>query len=320
VSSTGPEPAAGNEPVGDVLVVGSVNHDHFVLVDSLPSPGETVAARSSSDSLGGKGANQAVAASLAGAQVTFAGAVGDDASGVFARATFERYGVDHHALRVAERATGAAYITVDAAGENTIIVLPGANSSVGPEVLNDAAGVAPAIVVTQGELPLPAIAAAARFASDRGARFLLNLAPVVDVPVDVFAQADPLIVNEHEAARILGGEAPSTPDEALAVARLLGERARSVILTLGAAGAVIHSADAGTVHIPAATPPGLVVDTTGAGDAFVGVVAARLAAGDSLVAAGELAAVAAAISVSRHGTIDSYASAEEMGMGGSTAE
>lgn len=134
------------------------------------------------------------------------------------------------------------------------------------------------------------------------------------MPPQLLEQADPLIVNEHEAARILGREAPANPEEALASARMLGTRSRSVVVTLGAAGAVIHSADVGTRHIAAAVPPGPVVDTTGAGDAFVGVLAARLACGDSLLVACQVAARAASIAVSRYGTIDSYASAREIAL------
>lgn len=163
-----PEPSLSNNATGRVLVVGSVNHDHFLIVNSLPAAGETVTARKSSDGLGGKGANQAVAATLAGADVTFAGAVGNDPSGAFAEETLARHGVDCRSLHHVDGATGAAYIAVDAAGENTIIVLPGANSTVGVDVLEHSEGVRPALVLTQGEVPLAGIAAAAQFASDRG--------------------------------------------------------------------------------------------------------------------------------------------------------
>ena len=311
-----PNPPVASDATGHILVVGSVNHDHFLMVDALPTAGETVAARMAFDGLGGKGANQAVAASLAGAAVAFVGAVGTDPSGAFAHEAFLRYDVDDRFLQRVEGATGAAYIAVDAAGENSIIVLPGANVTVGSDALQAARGLHPALVLAQGEIPSAGIAAAARFALEHGSRFVLNLAPVVDLLPDLLHQADPLVVNEHEAARILGRDAPRNREEAFAAARMLGDRSRSVVLTLGAAGAVMHSGELGTIHIAAAVPPGPVVDTTGAGDAFVGVLAARLAAGDSLLTSCHVAARAASIAVSRYGTIDSYASASEMADGG----
>jgi ribokinase len=297
---------------GEVMVVGSVNHDRFVTVDRLPTGGETVTGRSASEGIGGKGANQAVAASLAGARVIFAGAVGDDASGVLARQTLTRAGVDLQPLRTLSTPTGAAFITVDQDGENIIVVVPGANAAVGADVLSQVGAIEPAIVVTQGELPIAAIHAAAQFAAAHGSRFVLNLAPVVDVPPELLQQADPLIVNEHEAARLLDCEAPASVKSAMDASELLSRRSRSLVITLGSAGAVVQTASAAPLHIAAPTPPGPVVDTTGAGDAFVGVLSARLAAGDSLYASAQTAARAASISVSRNGTIASYPSAAEI--------
>lgn len=303
--------SASHRPTeGRVLVVGSVNHDHFVDVDALPKGGETIPAQGFSTGLGGKGANQAVAAALAGATVAFAGAVGDDASGRFAQQTLARYGVDARALRAVSAPTGAAYITVDAAGENIIVVVSGANTMVGADALDVAE--APAIIVTQGELPSAVIAAAAQTAERTGVRFLLNLAPVIAIAAEHLAVSDPLVVNEHEAAVLLDRDAPDTAADALEMAEALGRATRSVIVTLGAAGAIVKTNGSTAVHVPAASPPGPVLDTTGAGDAFVGVLAARLALGDSLEEGARVAATAAAIAVSRRGTIASYPDAAEI--------
>ncbi|MBZ6371563.1 MAG: ribokinase [Microbacterium hominis] len=304
-----PRPSRG---AGEVLILGSVNHDRFVTVDRLPAAGETITALSASEGIGGKGANQAVAAALAGARVTFAGAVGDDASGALARQTLVRMGVDDHPLRTMNTPTGAAFITVDEAGENTIVVLPGANGTVGPNALSDIGAREPSVVVTQGELPITAITAAAEFAAAHGSRFVLNLAPVLEVPAEVLRQADPLIVNEHEAAGILECDPPTSVTGALALSERLIGSVRSLVITIGSAGAVVQAAGAPPLHIPAPTPPGPVVDTTGAGDAFVGVLAARLAEGESLHASAQTAARAASISVSRAGTMTSYPGADEM--------
>lgn len=304
--------AGANAGSGRVLVIGSVNHDHCVTIDRLPAPGETVPATDMWDGLGGKGANQAVAASLAGAHVTFAGAVGDDASGRLAVETLDQFGVDNTSLRTVSGRTGTAYISIDSTGENVIVVHAGANATVGADIADLLDSTAPAVVVTQGELPLEAIAAAADVAAARGSKFLLNLAPVVRVPEDVLAAADPLVVNEHEAAAALDQRPPQTVAAALRMATELAKGCRSVVMTLGSAGAVVVGADGVHAHVPSPPPPGRVVDTTGAGDAFVGFLAARLARGDDLIEAATWAARAASISVARWGTLASYPTRDEV--------
>lgn len=289
-----------------VLVVGSVNLDRSAFVERIPAPGETVLASSSHDGLGGKGANQAVAAARAGADVLMVGATGDDGDGGLVRARLRTAGVDVDGLQVVpSTATGAAYITIDAAGENVIVVASGANARVDTAMVDaatagrDLSGVR--VVVGQGELPAEASRAAALLAERLGARHVLNLAPTRDVGREVLDVADPLVVNEHEAADLLGRRVPADPQEArAAAAELVARGSRSVVVSLGAEGAVAADAS-GTWHQPAPPLPAPVVDTTGAGDALTGVLAAALADGLDLRAALRRGTAAATLAVTRLG-------------------
>lgn len=306
--------------IGRVIVLGSANVDAFTYVTDFPQPGETVLALDARTGLGGKGANQAVAASLTGANVSFAGAIGDDASGEFVRRTLATHGVDIAALATIPGVlTGSAAIAVDAGGENTIIVSSGANAVLdsawvrGETVAGLFAGGAPAVGLAQGELRGEVVAEFAALCHETGTRFVLNLAPVIAVTGDVLRAADPLVVNEGEAFAVLGEAARDelSQDEAAALATRLAERSPSVVITLGASGAVYAGATGvdgviAATHVPAPAPE-RVVDTTGAGDAFVGALAARLAAGDSLATAVHWGVAAGSAAVQGQGTVDSYA-------------
>jgi ribokinase len=296
---------------GGVLVVGSVNADLVVTVARRPGAGETVLGSDLATFPGGKGANQAVAAARLGARVALAGRVGTDSFARFLREGLEREGVDTRHLRAVPGPSGVALITVDPDGDNSIIVAPGANARL------DAAAVAaalggpggPAVVSAQLEVPVEAVAEAARLAAAAGARFILNLSPPRRVPPGLLAAADPLVVNEHEAAFLLGGGDPP-PQEALPW-QAPGQQARallalgpaSVVITLGAAGAYAAGAGGGA-RVP--SPPVTVVDTTGAGDAFTGALAWRLSAGDSLAEAAAFAARVGAAAVTARGAQGSY--------------
>ena len=265
----------------DVLVVGSVNEDVVVSVERLPDPGETLLASGLATSCGGKGANQAVAAARDGVRVAMAGAVGDDDAGRRQAAALVGAGVDTRWLRrLAGVPTGTAFIQVDSRGENTIVVVQGANAHVTLPV----GDVEPQVVVTQNEIPPAAQQEAVALAARTGARLVINAAPAPESPPPWYGTADPLVVNEHEAAQL------ATLDETGAgLLRRLRERtgARSVVMTLGERGALVD--DGTEVH---AIPPVVVeqvVDATGAGDTFVGVLAARLARGDDVVAAASAA-------------------------------
>jgi ribokinase len=288
-----------------VVVVGSMNRDYVCRVASLPRPGETLLGGELSLGEGGKGGNQAVAASRFGGTTLMVGAVGADADGEALVAALREQGVDTtHVAVDAERPTGAAFVFVDPAGENSIVVAAGANSgltasTVGP-VLDDALR-AGDVVVVQMEVPLDVVAAAAGSAVSSGGRLVLNLAPYAAVDDAVLAAADPLVVNESEAAGLLGGPV-SDPDEA---ARRLLARCRSVVVTLGSEGAVVAQADI-VERLPAERVD--VVDSTGAGDAFTGVLAAELAAGSDLLTAARLGVAAGTYAVQRHGAQSSYPS------------
>ncbi|MCK7636489.1 ribokinase [Corynebacterium pygosceleis] len=290
-----------------VTVVGSINADLTVSVARRPGPGETVMASGGGISPGGKGANQAVAAALQGAEVRFVGAVGDDAHAAPATAVLRSAGVDLDAVESVPGATGLAVITVDGSGENSIMVIPGANAAVDAGFVgrfrDTVAGAG--IVLLQGEIPASGFRAAVEAATGR---VVVNLAPVVEVDRDALLRADPLMANEHEAGLILtqlghDGEVAVTAGPEACARALVDAGFASVILTLGAAGALVATPDGSErVDTPSVTP----VDTTGAGDAFAGACVARLAVGDDLVSAARHAVRVGAYAVTGHGAQDSY--------------
>lgn len=279
-----------------VHVVGSINIDTITRVTEFPSAGETVLGSLADRQLGGKGANQALAVRRAGGTVVFHGAVGSDPDGDLAIETLIQAGIDVSTVR-RERygRTGAAIITVRDDGDNTIVVASGVNTLV--NVNRDVSQQINVgdVVLTQGEVPVQTIVEAAARAEQAGARFVLNLAPVVDVPAEVLAVCDPLIVNEHEAAE-LGLIEVDEEDWTAAARRTIG-RVRSIAITLGAKGAAFASRS-GSGLVDAL--PVTVVDTIGAGDAFTGGLAAALAAGTDLEVAvqGGVREAAVVVSVS----------------------
>lgn len=297
---------------GALVVVGSLNVDSTSYVTAFPEPGETVTAHGFVVALGGKGSNQAVAAHAAGAAVELVARVGGDASGDFALAALGRFGVGLGAIeRVTDVPTGVAQITVADSGENTVIVTPGANAALTPAVVDAErerlAGAS--LVLTQGELPVATIDRLAELTSTASVRFVLNLAPPVPVPRSTLAACDPLVVNEHEARAVgIGADAPAGASLATwssLAADAVGRVARSVVITLGAAGAVAASVD-GMWAVPA--PRVDAVDSTGAGDGFTGTLAAFLAESRPLHEAVRIAVAAGSLAVQARGTVDSYAS------------
>ena len=262
-----------------VIVVGSINQDVTVTVDRFPNPGETLSGTSLTYGLGGKGANQAAAAAHSGVPVFFVGAVGADPSGQRLRAELASHGVDVTHLRAVDGPSGTALITVNSSGENTIILDAGANATVTVEPAKASLFPAPAdIVVLQAEIPAEANAEALAWAHSFGARILLNLAPARPTDATFMARVDVLVVNETEAGLTLGMPAPAGPTEAIGVAwALRGLGPKHVMVTLGADGAAWASGSEAR-HCPALTL-GEAVDTTGAGDACVGALAAAMALG-----------------------------------------
>ena len=288
--------------MGRVLVVGSVNVDHVVETDTFPRPGETVPGRSVRTAVGGKGSNQAVAAARAGADVAMLARVGADDGAGLARAALAGAGVDIAGWTVADdEPTGTAWITV-AEGDNTIVVVAAANGSWPadwPDEPTRAALATADVVLAQLEIPIAVVQAVAHATTGR---FVLNAAPAAALPDAVVAHCDVLVVNEHEQV-VVAGSAPIAAAHGALLARVAG----AVITTLGARGAVVTDAD-GTLVVPAA--PVDVVDTTGAGDAFAGVLCARLAAGDDLRTASRWAVAAGSLAVRRRGTHDSFPDAD----------
>ena len=295
--------------MGGVFVVGSINQDFVLAVERRPEPGETVTDAELSLLPGGKGANAAVAAARLGAGVAMLGRVGEDAFGAGLVKNLRENGVDaEHVEASPDAPTGSAFITVTPDGENAIVVSPGANRSFGPDEVDRAAGALreAGVLVAQLEVPVEAVGRAASIVTDGGGRFLLNLAPAREVPEGLLRLCDPLVVNEHEARFLLGG---GTRDPEELARKLLDLGPRSAVVTLGASGAVL--AAGGTTHgFPA--PEVEVVDTTGAGDAFVGALAARLAGGASLEEAAPYAVLAGAVAVTREGAQGALPTPEEV--------
>ena len=329
---------------GRVVVVGSVNVDLVVVASRLPGPGETVTGGDVARHHGGKGGNQAVAAARLGANVAFVGAVGDDDFGVAARAALAAEGIDVTHLLVAPRPTGVALIVVDERAENLIAVAPGANASPTPASVTAALlalAIGPGdVVLVSCEIPPEAIRAALAAARAATAASVLNPAPADGLVPATIALADVLTPNEGELALLAGtvtggpgagadagaataGEQPAAtagaqpaatagaPDVEVLARRLLAHDAgRAVVVTLGAAGALAVPADGQALAIPAfhVVP----VDTTGAGDAFNGALAAGLAAGLPLNAAARQAVAAAGLSTTRAGARGGMPTAAEL--------
>ena len=271
-----------------VVVVGSVNVDLVASGGRMPRPGETVIMGSFAEGPGGKGGNQASAAAGLGADTWFVGAVGDDARGGQARADLDGSGIRLDGLVTVPGPTGVAVILVDDAGENAIAVVPGANAALGPahvEAALDAIDRAGAVVVASLEIPVEAVLAAARHARGRGWAFVLNPAPARPLPAELVRLTSVLVPNEHELD-LLGGW-PAVSD------------AGAVVVTRGSAGCDVRDDTGPVIHVPPS--PAAVVDTTGAGDAFVAALAVALTRGRPLADAARWAAAAGAIATEAPG-------------------
>ncbi len=281
---------------GRVVVVGSINTDLVVSAERLPRPGETVLGGRLDIRHGGKGANQAVAAARAGAEVTFIGCVGSDPAGDDAVAALAAEGVDVSHVRRVDGPTGAAIIAVGPRGENQIVVAPGANGHIGAEEAALAGELAGehGVVLTCLEVPMPAVVAAAIAAAAHRIPAIVNPAPAHALPGELLAAHPILTPNEHELVVAIGNDDPAEALEELA--RRAGA---PVIVTQGAAGALLADGEARARF--EGHPMRVVVDTTGAGDTFNGVLAAWLADGSELPDAIRAANAAAALSVGAAG-------------------
>ena len=281
----------------DITVLGSINLDYVVRVAHHPFPGETVLGGDVQTHPGGKGANQAVAAARAGVRVRMIGCVGSDAPGATMRENLGREGIDTTLVKTVCAPSGAAFIAVNTDGQNTIIVSSGANAQVTVSDLNPSRLAWSKVLLMQLETPLEVVLKAASLAKQGGVRVVLNLAPAMPLSVAQLRDIDVLIVNETEAG-MLGGTVPQSAREALVVARDLRELVSTVIVTLGAGGAVYSSLDA-EGHTP--SPVVQVVDTTAAGDAFIGALCAALCDGLALEAAVKRGVAAGALACTKAG-------------------
>jgi len=272
-----------------ILVFGSINLDLVARVAALPGPGETVLSESMASYPGGKGANQALAARRAGAAVRMVGAVGRDGFAPPALALLREAGVDLSSVAETDAATGVALIAVAASGENQIVVASGANGLVGVEALTTIPFGPGDTLVLQRELRSDEVFAACRMGRARGARVVLNNAPSAPVPAGAWADIDVVVVNEHEAAAL--GEAADPETGAAIAAGVI------VVTTLGEAGATARWRDSSgsTRQTQVAALPIRPVDTTGAGDCFVGCLAASLDRGDGVAEALRFATVAGSL-------------------------
>jgi len=312
---------------GRVIVVGSVNVDLVARVDHLPAAGETVDGATFDRHPGGKGANQAAAAARLGARVAFIGGIGADPFGEEARAALEDEGIDLSGLALVGGPTGVALVLVDRDGENVIAVAPGTNADLAPKAVEDAmAELAPKpgdVVVVGHEIPTASTRSALAAGMSAGACTILNPAPAAGIDRSLFGLVDLLVPNRIELEQIVVEDdrrAGRSPEPAASPERLASKLLASaadgppireaVVVTLGAGGAIVVRADPPALE---AQPPRVdAIDTVGAGDAFVGALAASLAAGRALDEAVRRAVVAAALSTTRQGARGGLPTAAEL--------
>lgn len=288
-----------------IVVVGSTMIDLIAYAERLPGDGETVVGSRFESGFGGKGANQAVVAARFGAAVTMVNTVGEDEYGTATIANFASEGIATDFITRVPGGSGVAPIWVDASGSNRIIVIPGANLAVPSDgAVAAVERVRPSVVIGQFEIPQAVTASAFRAARSVGAVTILNPAPAAPILSELLALTDWLVPNETEFA-LIAGEPPGDPagerDRIAAFARRGGI---SIVVTLGERGAALAQRGGAVVHVPA--PTVVPVDTTGAGDAFVGAFAVGLALGWTPVAAARLGCATAADSTTRSGTQRSY--------------
>jgi ribokinase len=292
-----------------VFVLGSFVVDCAYRAPRLPVLGETLLGTNFTLGPGGKGSNQAVAAARSGAAVTFLTSIGNDAFGEVGRKLWAEEGIDSSPTRIAEHPTGSAAILLNqSTGENAIIIVPGACSSLTPEDVDRAADAirGAQVFLAQLEVPLAAVKRGLQIARDAGVTTILNPAPapIEPLPSDLLGLIDYLIPNETEAGALSGLAVGSTEDVEAVITAFLAQGVINVVLTLAERGSALGSPKLPTSFHEAITA-GPVVDTTGAGDSFCGAFAAALAEGQGPLAAARFASAAAGLSVTRHGTAKS---------------
>lgn len=300
-------------PPPTICVVGSVNLDLNTYADRLPGPGETIHGRKFTTGYGGKGANQAVMAARLGGAVTLVARIGSDLFGHDMLEYFRREKIDtRHVTPTEGTSTGTAVITIDAVGRNTIVVTPGANGllTTADVQIAKAAIETARVLVCQQEVPAEVNLTALRIATEADVPIIYNPAPVGNgMPEKAYRLATVLCPNEHETALLTGMPVRTQAEAELAARELLKHGPRSVVLTLGERGCLVVTGQEVTA-IPA--PVVQAVDTTGAGDAFIGSLAFFLARGNDLISAAQRATQIAALSVQLPGTQTSFPHAADL--------
>jgi ribokinase len=299
-----------------IAVIGSANTDLVTFSNVFPRPGETLFGQRFDLGFGGKGANQAVAARLCGAEVLMVAKVGDDLFGDATIRNFASFGIDTtHVGKVADVSTGAATVLVEPGGQNRIIVVKGANDLLSPADIDAAAGALTGVdtIILQFEIPLPTVYYAVRFAQTHRIRCIVNPAPALPADLAQLVAADYLIPNETECELLTGRPVQTLEDAAACATALLEKGFRRALVTLGARGSLIAGPE-GRSHVPPFSVEA--VDTTGAGDAFIGSLAVFLAQGAPEKDAVAKANLYAALSTTRIGTQKSFPNRTEFDAAG----
>ena len=292
----------------DVLVIGSLNADLVVRAPRFPQPGETISGDDLQIIPGGKGANQAVAVARQGASVAMLGRVGNDSFGPFLLGSLKSDQVDVTHVRADDSATGTAIIVVDANGQNSIVLSAGANGKVSPADVNFVSALRPKLVLLQLEIPIPTVLYAAQRAHQNGSRVILNPAPAQPLPDELISLADFIIPNETELSLLTGLEVKNISSAEKAAKVLLTRGAKNVIVTLGSKGALVVSGGQAT-HIDSYKVD--VVDTTAAGDAFIGGFASALLRELKIESAVKCANACGALATTKFGAQPSLPTREE---------
>lgn len=287
-----------------VIVMGSINMDLVAHVEHLPAPGETISGQSLEYFPGGKGANQAIAAAQAGARVDMVGALGNDTFALTLKSFLAEKNVDTSSITNSETSSGTALINVDGLGENSIVVIPGANATLTPDMVRSIALEPTDTVVCQLEIPLETVTAAFRHAQHNSARTILNPAPMMTLPRELCEATSVIILNETELSLLSDTSISehSSSDDIISATRKLNDQGFSglCLITLGKNGCISYDFTTQDFHKYAAYST-TAVDTTGAGDCFVGVFAANIARGEELTRSITHAVCASSLCVERHG-------------------
>ena len=292
----------------NILVIGSLNADLVVRAPHFPQPGETISGDDLQIIPGGKGANQAVAAARQGASVAMLGRVGNDSFGPFLLDSLKSDSVDITHVHTDDSATGTAIIVVDANGQNSIVLSAGANGKVSPADVDHASDLSPSLILLQLEIPTLTVLHAAQVAKQNNIRVILNPAPAKSLPDELIALTDFIIPNETELSLLTGIEVKDISSAEQAAKILLDRGAKHVIVTLGSKGALFVS-DKQATHIAAYSVN--VIDTTAAGDAFIGGFASALLRGLEIESAVKYANACGALAATKFGAQPSLPTKEE---------